>query len=204
LGLEAYEPAFRDNQIDAEVLPELRVASGAARAPLGPRRKLLKAIAALREGALPSRASEPPSEVPATVPKAERRQLTVMFCDLVGPTPLSAGLDPEDLFCRQIHGRRFLAETFRLTGEVLLAMGDPATAEASYCEAIAIAQQQSAKLWELRAGKGMVRLWRDQGKRTEVHELLAPVYGWFTEGFGAPVLQEAKALLGTCLTRDYS
>jgi predicted ATPase len=93
--------------------------------------------------------------------------------------------------------RWFQAETLRLSGEVLLAIGDPAAAEASYHEAIAIAQRQSAKLWELRAAKSLARLWRDQGKRTEALGLLAPVCGWFTEGFGTPVLQEAKALLET-------
>jgi len=87
------------------------------------------------------------------------------------------------------------AETVRLTGDVLQAMGDRAGAEASYLEAMAIAQQQSAKLWELRAATSLARLWRDQGKRGEARDLLAPVYGWFTEGFDTPVLREAKALL---------
>ncbi len=87
------------------------------------------------------------------------------------------------------------AETLRLRGDLLAAMGDRTGAEASYREAIAIAQQQSAKLWELRAATSLAWLWRDQGKRTEAHALLAPVYGWFTEGFGTPVLKEAKALL---------
>jgi predicted ATPase len=89
----------------------------------------------------------------------------------------------------------FQAETLRLHGDVLLATGDPAAAEASYHEAIAIAQQQRAKLWELRAAMSLARLWRDQGKRTAACDLLAPVYDGFTEGFGTPVLQEAKALL---------
>jgi predicted ATPase len=87
------------------------------------------------------------------------------------------------------------AETVRLTGNVLLAIGDRAGAEASYREAIAIALQQSAKLWELRAAMSLARLWRDQGKRTAARDLLVPVYNWFTEGFGTPVLQEARALL---------
>jgi len=87
------------------------------------------------------------------------------------------------------------AETLRLTGNVLLAMGDRAAAEASYHEAIAIARRQSAKLWELRAATSLARLWRDQGKRAAARDLLAAVYGWFTEGLGTPVLQEAKALL---------
>ena len=91
--------------------------------------------------------------------------------------------------------RFYQAETLRLRGEVLLAMDDPGGAEAGYREAIAIARQQSAKLWELRAAMSLARLWRDQGKRTEAHDLLAPVYDWFTEGFGTPVLREAKALL---------
>jgi predicted ATPase len=77
----------------------------------------------------------------------------------------------------------------------MLAMGDPAGAEASYREAIAIAQQQSAKLWQLCAAMSLARLWRDQGKHAQGRDLLAPVYDWFTEGFGTPVLQEAKALL---------
>jgi predicted ATPase len=78
---------------------------------------------------------------------------------------------------------------------VLLAAGDAAAATASYHAAMAIAQQQSAKLWELRAGASLGRLWLDQGKRAAARNLLVPVYGWFTEGFGTPVLQEAKALL---------
>jgi predicted ATPase len=59
----------------------------------------------------------------------------------------------------------------------------------------AVAQQQSARFWELRAALDLARLWCDQGKRTEARDLLAPIYGWFTEGFDTPVLQDAKALL---------
>jgi predicted ATPase len=91
--------------------------------------------------------------------------------------------------------RWFQAETLRLAGEVLMATGDPAAAEVSYREALTVAQQQSAKLWELRTAVSLARLWHDQGKRIEARDLLSPVYGWFTEGFGTPVLQEAKALL---------
>ena len=91
--------------------------------------------------------------------------------------------------------RWFQAETLRLRGDVLLATGDPAAAEASYREAMAIALQQSAKLWELCAAMSLARLWRDHGKGTAARELLAPVYGWFSEGFGTPILQEAKGLL---------
>jgi predicted ATPase len=91
--------------------------------------------------------------------------------------------------------RWFQAETLRLCGDELLATGNFTAAEGRYHEAIALAKQQSAKLWELCAAMSLARLWRDQGKRTDAHELLAPVYAWFTEGFGTPVLQEAKALL---------
>jgi predicted ATPase len=58
-----------------------------------------------------------------------------------------------------------------------------------------VARQQQAKSWELRAAMSMARLWRDQGKRKEARDLLAPVYGWFTEGFDTLDLKEAKALL---------
>ena len=60
-----------------------------------------------------------------------------------------------------------------------------------------IARQQQAKSWELRAAMSLARLWRDQGKVQQARELLAPVYGWFTEGFDTRDLKEAKALLGT-------
>jgi predicted ATPase len=88
-----------------------------------------------------------------------------------------------------------IAATLRLTGDVLLAIGDSATAEAHYSEALDIARLQSAKLWELHAAISLARLRGDQGKAAEARDLLAPVYGWFTEGFGTPVFQEAKALL---------
>jgi predicted ATPase len=70
-----------------------------------------------------------------------------------------------------------------------------APAEEAFLTAIAIAQQQKARSFELRAAMSMARLWRDQGKRNEARELLAPVYGWFTEGFDTRDLMEAKALL---------
>jgi predicted ATPase len=61
--------------------------------------------------------------------------------------------------------------------------------------AFAVARQQQAKSWELRAAMSLARLWRDQGKMQQARELLAPVYGWFTEGFETRDLKEAKALL---------
>jgi predicted ATPase len=72
---------------------------------------------------------------------------------------------------------------------------DAAKAEAHFEHALAVAREQRAKSWELRAAMSMARLWRDQGKRDEARELLAPVCGWFTEGFDTIDLKEAKALL---------
>jgi class 3 adenylate cyclase/predicted ATPase len=90
------------------------------------------------------------------------------------------------------------AEIQRMAGEIAL-FGEPdaAKAETYFEHALAIARAQQAKSWELRAAKSMARLWRDQGKRDEAHDLLAPVYGWFTEGFDTLDLKEAKALLDT-------
>jgi class 3 adenylate cyclase len=96
LGLERYEPAFRDNAIDVEVLPELTEADlEKLGVLLGHRKRMLRAIDELRAGPLPAPAA--PERAPDRIDPAERRQLTVMFCDLVGSTALSARLDPEDL-----------------------------------------------------------------------------------------------------------
>ena len=69
-------------------------------------------------------------------------------------------------------------------------------AQGYFASALSLARQQKAKSWKLRAAMSMARLWRDQGKRDEARELLAPVYGWFTEGFDTLDLKDAKALLG--------
>jgi predicted ATPase len=91
--------------------------------------------------------------------------------------------------------RYYEPETHRVRGELRLSMHDNGGAEVSFRKAIAVAQRQSAKFWELRAATSLARLWRDQGKRAEACDLLAPIYGWFTEGFDTPDLKEAKALL---------
>ncbi|WP_342725606.1 BTAD domain-containing putative transcriptional regulator [Bradyrhizobium sp. B097] len=83
----------------------------------------------------------------------------------------------------------------RIRGELLIAIGDLAGAEASFRQAIEIGIGQSAKLWELRAATCLARLWRDQGSRGQARDLLAPVYNWFTEGLDTAVLREARALL---------
>jgi predicted ATPase len=91
----------------------------------------------------------------------------------------------------------FEADVYRIAGEVALKSPQPdaAKAEAYFERALAVARQQQAKSWELRAAMSMARLWRDQGKVQQARELLAPVYGWFTEGFDTRDLKEAKVLL---------
>jgi predicted ATPase len=93
--------------------------------------------------------------------------------------------------------RWFDAEANRIAGEIALKspVQDAAKAEAYFEHALSVARQQQAKSWEPRAAMSMARLWRDQGKRKEARNLLAPVYGWFTEGFDTLDLKEAKSLL---------
>jgi len=91
--------------------------------------------------------------------------------------------------------RWFAAELDRHKGQLLLRQGNSEAAEELYRKALSIAQEQEAKLWELRAVASLARLRRDQGRPAEARDLLAPVYGWFTEGFDTPDLKEAKALL---------
>ena len=89
-----------------------------------------------------------------------------------------------------------------LRGYLLNATGDPSAAERSYHQAIAVAKLQSAKLSELRASSSLARLWYQQDRRGEARDLLATIYGWFTEGFDAPILKEAKALLEELAKRE--
>jgi len=87
------------------------------------------------------------------------------------------------------------AELHRLTGTVLLAENRLDEGQASLQQAIRIAQAQQAKSLELRAAASLARLWGEQRRRVEAHDLLAPVYGWFAEGFDTADLKEAKTLL---------
>jgi hypothetical protein len=283
IGLSQYADAFEVNDIDMDLLGQVddQTLKDIGISSAGHRLRIRNAISKLSPGAALHTRENVSIAVERT--SAERRQLTVMFCDLVGSTTLSAQLDPEDL--RTVIGayhqcvaeavRRFdgflakymgdgvlvyfgypraheddaeravraglalveavagldTAAKTRLQVRVgiatgLVVVGDrrracaagkrradlsarhPARrrvhlqacvgagrAEASYREAIATAQQQSAKLWELCAATSLARLWRDQGKRTEARKLLAPVYNWFNEGVGTPVLRRAEVLL---------
>jgi predicted ATPase len=95
--------------------------------------------------------------------------------------------------------RYYEAEVYRLKGALLLrqAAPDRSQAEACFQQALTVARHQEAKLLELRATMSLARLWQQQGKRQDAYDLLAPAYGWFTEGFDTADLQEAKALLDT-------
>jgi predicted ATPase len=104
----------------------------------------------------------------------------------------------EALICVDQTGERYAeAELHRLTGELRLkqSLPDASQAEACFQQALDIAHRQQAKSLELRAATSLARLWQQQGKCQEGYDLLAPVYGWFTEGFDTTDLQDAKALL---------
>jgi class 3 adenylate cyclase len=137
LGLEQYAPAFAENHIRPELLPELTSddLKELGVASVGHRREILAAISALPDGIASLSAWERPREEPSSAPvsQAERRQLTVMFCDLVGSTALSARLDPEDL--RAVIGayHRCVAEVIeRAGGFVAKYMGDGVLAYFGY------------------------------------------------------------------------
>jgi predicted ATPase len=91
----------------------------------------------------------------------------------------------------------FEAEVHRNAGEIALRSPelDAAKAQAYFERALAVARAQQTRSWELRAAMSMARLWRDRGRRDEARDLLAPIYGWFTEGFDTLDLKQAKALL---------
>src|SRR5262249_28935432 len=87
------------------------------------------------------------------------------------------------------------ADVHRLAGEIALLSPEPDAAKAYFERALSVARAQQAKSWELRAAMGVARMWCDQGKRQQARDLLAPVYGWFTEGFDTLDLKEARTLL---------
>ena len=104
-------------------------------------------------------------------------------------------LDEASQMIERTEERWFATELYRHRGQLLLRQGHSEAAEELYCKALSIAQDQEAKLWELRAAVSLARLRGDHGHRAEARDLLAPVYGWFTEGFGTPDLKDARALL---------
>jgi class 3 adenylate cyclase/predicted ATPase len=122
--------------------------------------------------------------------------LLVLACETAGQIEEGLTLLDEALQIVERTGERWPeAELNRLKGRLLLRRGNSETAEELYRKALGIAQEQDAKLWELRAAASLARLRRDQGRCAEARDILDPVYGWFTEGFDTPDLKDAKALL---------
>jgi predicted ATPase len=122
--------------------------------------------------------------------------LLARACELAGQIEEGLTLLDDALQIVERTGQRwFAAELNRQKGQLLLRQGHSEAAEGLYRKALSISQEQGAKLWELRAAASLARLRRDQGSPAEARDLLAPVYGWFTEGFDTQDLMEAKALL---------
>lgn len=104
-------------------------------------------------------------------------------------------LDEAFMAVQQSGERMVEAELHRLQGELLLAQAEEEEAEACFRQAIEVARRQQAKSWELRATMSLCRLWQQQGRSAEAREMLATVYGWFSEGFDTPDLKDAQTLL---------
>jgi class 3 adenylate cyclase/predicted ATPase len=150
----------------------------------------LQGVEVIKQGIAATRASGVSSFIPHSI---------TLLADAYGMAGQpAAGLEwlGEAMSIIEATGERWYeAEIRRLRGDLLRAAGGGPTAEASFRDAIAVASKQQAKLFELRACTSLSRLWRDEGKRQQAHDLLAPIYGWFTEGFYTLDLKEAKVLL---------
>jgi class 3 adenylate cyclase/predicted ATPase len=152
--------------------------------------KVAEGTAVLRAGSAAYRAAGSELFVPHYL------DLQGTACEIAGQTEEAMSLLDEALLLIERTGERWLeAELNRHKGELLVRQGHTEAAEKLYQKGLRISQEQEAKLWELRAVASLARLRRDQGRRAEARNLLAPIYGWFTEGFDTPDLKDAKTLL---------
>ena len=150
-----------------------------------------KGMSLLRSGLTAYRASGVELFVPHYI------DLLAAACELAGQVEDGLALLDDALQIVERTGECwFAAELYRHKGQLLLRQGHAEAAGELYRKALSIAREQEAKLWELRAAGSLTRLRRDQGRHAEARDLLAPVYGWFTDGFGTPDLKEARELLG--------
>jgi predicted ATPase len=160
---------------------------GWAKARLG---KVSEGINLLRSGSSAYRATGSEVWMP------HYRALLATSLEIAGETGEAVALLQDALQNVERTGERwFEAELNRHKGELMLRQGHSELAEELYRKALSIAQEQQAKLWELRAAVSLARIRRDQGRHSDARAILAPVYGWFTEGFDTPDLKQAKALL---------
>jgi predicted ATPase len=151
---------------------------------------VVEGISLLRSGAAAYRANGNELLMP------HHTALLARACDIAGQIEEALTALDHALQIAGRTGERLLeAELNRLKGQLLLRQGHSEAAEELYRRALSVAEEQEAKLFELRAAASLAQLRRDQGRRAEARDLLAAVYGWFTEGFGTPDLKEAKALL---------
>jgi class 3 adenylate cyclase/predicted ATPase len=154
-------------------------------------REVAEGISLLRSGASAYRATGAETFMPHYI------ALLAGACEISGQIEEAGTLLDDALQIVERTGERwFAAELNRHKGQLLLRQGHSEAAEELYRKAFSIAEEQGAKLWELRAAASLARLRRDQGRRPEARNLLAPIYSWFTEGFDTPDLKEVKALLG--------
>jgi tetratricopeptide (TPR) repeat protein len=150
----------------------------------------VQGLALLMEGLAAQRASEAGVAVPRTL-------VLLADCYRKADQPKEGlkCLDEAACLIEATQIRMVEADMYHERGRILMAVEDWTAAEASLLQAIDVARRQNAKLFELQAASSLARLWRDQGRRAEARDLLGPIYHWFTEGFGAPDLQDARALL---------
>jgi predicted ATPase len=150
---------------------------------------MIEGISLLRRGSAAYSATGAQAWVPYQI------DLLARACEMAGQIDEAAALLDDALQIVKRTGERWLEpELYRHKGQLLLREGNSAVADELYRKALSIAREQEAKLWELRASVSLANLWCGQGRRADAGELLAPVYGWFTEGFDTPDLNEAKAL----------